>query len=300
MKRFLLPLLVFFILICNSAFLGAFELEVLGGFNGFSFNPYKTDAYSEPDTDKEFTFYPYWLGNINFRQNISEILNFYVNIERDNVLQNSLSALFGAKTDYINVKFGVFMGLTNEFTIPDAGIIGNLELILDKTLFLSLSGSSTLGTPYGFTSNNSRETAGIKLGTWTGSIIPSISADLKSLSKQGENDVFTDDTLYRFLVNLDFLLKNSNVTGYVNGGYQVYSRVIKKETLEFTDSLSTYLAGFGLYWHGKPLGFKIGAEVPFLISSKSTMAISNKYLFFSKVYVGFVYTFEKKENYDRN
>jgi len=300
MKRLFLPLFIFLLIIWNSAFLGAFELEILGGFNGFSFDPYKTDTYSEQDTDKEFTFYPFVLGNINFRQNISDILNFNVNIERDNVLQNSLSALFGVKTDYINVKFGVFLGLTDEFTRPDAGITGNLELILDKTLFLSLSGSSTLGTQYSFTSNNSRETAGIKLGFWAGNVIPSVSADMKSLSKQGENDVFTDDTLYRFLFNLEFLIKNSNVSGYVNGGYQVYSRVSKKETLEFTDSLSAYLAGFGFYWYGKPLGFKLGVEVPYIIPSKSTMPVSNTYLFFSKAYVGFVYTFEKKENYDRN
>jgi len=294
MKRLFLPLFVFLTLVCNSAFLGAFELEISGGFNGLTFKPDKTDAYSEPDTEKEFNYYPFWLANINFRHNISEILSFGVNIERDNILQNSLSAVFGAKTDYINIKFGAFMGLTDKFTRPDAGITGNFELIAAKTLLLSVSGASTLGAQYDFTSDNHRETAGIKLGFFIGNIIPSLSADIKSFSKQVKSDIFTNDILYRYLFNLDFLLKDFNVSGYLNAGYQVYSRAYKKDTLVFTDRLKGYLAGFGLYWHGKPLGFKIGAEVPFIIYPESPMilTVNKDYLFFSRAYIGFVYTFD--------
>jgi hypothetical protein len=293
MRRFFSPLFALLMLICNSAFLRAFELEVLGGYNGLSFNPYKIEAYSEPNKDKEFIYFPFFLANVNVRHNISEIMHLSFNFERDNVLQNSFSTIFGVKTDYINVDFGFFAGMADKITKPDAGIIGNLELIASKAVFLSISGSSTLGVKYGFTSNNFRETAGVKLGFWAGSTIPSFSADIKSFSRQVEDDIIIDDTLYRFLFNMDFLIKNTNTTGYFNTGYQVYSRVYKKDALEFTDALNSYLAGFGFHWHRKPMGFKIGVEVPFILSAVSPMTVTNNYLRFSKAYAGFVYSFDR-------
>ncbi|WP_461246784.1 hypothetical protein, partial [Treponema sp. R6D11] len=99
-------------------------------------------------------------------------------------------------------------------------------------------------------------------------------------------------TLYRFLFNLDFLVKNTNTTGYVNGGYQVYSRTYKKDTFGITDKLNSYFAGFGLYWKGKPMGFKIGAEIPFIISAEDPITINGNYLLYSKAYAGFVFTFD--------
>jgi len=291
MKRFLLPFFVFLLFIYNSAFLGASELEILGGTNGLTYDPDKTDAYSESDTPKKFINYSFFLANVNFRHNISETLNFSLNFERDNVLQNSLSTLFGVKTDYINVDFGLFTGLTDKFTGLDVGFTGNLELIAAKILFFSISGSSTLGERYNFTSNNSRETAGAKLGFWVGNTIPSISADMKTFSRQDKNDIFTD-LLYRFSFNLDFMIKNINTSGYINTGYQIYSRNYKKETAKFTDSLNSYFAGLGLYWHNEPFGFKFGAELPFIISAEDPMVVTKKYFLFSKLYAGVVITFD--------
>lgn len=292
MKRFLLPLFVFFLFICNSAFLGASELEILGGINGLTYNSYKNNEYNDQNTENEFVYSPFLFANINFRHNISETLDFCLNIERDNVLKNSLSTVFGVKTDYINASFGVFAGLPDKITIPDAGITGNLELIAAKTLFFSISGSSTMGSQYSFTSNNSRETAGVKLGFWIGSAIPSISANTKTFSRQIEDDIVMDDTMHRFSLNVDFLIKNTNTTGYVNIGYQVYSRTYKNETLGFTDSFNSYFTGFGLYFQGKPLGFKFGAEVPFVIYTENPVTFNGNYFFYSKAYAGVVITFD--------
>jgi len=293
MKRLFLPIFVFLLLACNSALLGAFELEVLAGVDGMTFNPDKTSAHTEPDMDTEFVSYPYLLANVSFRQYITEILNFSVNLERDNVLQNSINAVLGAKTDFINVNFGIFMGLTDKFTRPDAGITGNLELIAFKIVYLSVYGSSTLGVQYGFTSNNYRETAGIKLGFSLGNATLSVSSGMKSFSRQIEDDIFLDDTLHRFLLNLDFLIKDFNISGYVNVGYQSYSRVYKKDALEFTDSLNAYLAGFGVHWHNKPLGVKLGFEMPFILSAEFPMTVTKEYLLFSRLYAGIVYSFDK-------
>jgi hypothetical protein len=183
------------------------------------------------------------------------------------------------------------MGLPDKFTKPDAGIIGNLEFLAFKTVLLSVSGSSTLGVQHDFTSNNSRETAEIKLGVYIGSVLPSFSAEMKSFSREVETGIFTDDTIYRFLLNMDFLIKDINVSGYINTGYQTYSRVYKKG-LEYTDKLTSYLAGFGFYWHGKPLGFKFGLEVPFFISAEAPMTVSKEHFSFTKAYAGFVLTIE--------
>jgi len=307
MKRFLLPLPVFLLFICNSAFLGASELEVLGGINFLTYKPGQTAAYSEPDeaysesgTEKYFVPFPFWLANINLRLDFSEKMNITLSIERDNILQNTLSALFGLKTDYINVNFGVFAGLPDSLSRPDAGITGNLELIAARTLFFSISGASTLGNQYGFTSSNSRETAGAKLGFWAGDTVPSVSADMKTYSQGGDN---INDVLYRLAFNLDFLIKDTNTSGYLNAGYQVYSRTYKQmllieETGEqkpiyFTDSLDLFFAGFGFYWYGKPIGFKLGVEMPLSIHAKpSPMTVSDTakaHFSYIKAYAGFVF-----------
>jgi len=295
MKRFLLSLLAFALFICNSAFSGASELEILGGFNGFTYDPNKTDAYSEPKKEKEFLYYPFLLANINFRHNISEIMNFSLNVERDNVLQNSLSTLFGVKTDYVNVNFGIFAGLTDKVSMPDTGFTGNLELVAAEILFFSISGSSTVGTQYGFTANNFRETAGAKLGFCIGNFIPSISADMKTFSRI-EDDISMSDTLYKFSFKLDFFIKNTNTSGYVNGGYQTYSRLYKKEVkdvmTDYKDSLTSYFVGFGLYWHDKPAGFKIGTEMPFMVIPEEPMIAASNNPLFLKAYAGVVFTFD--------
>ena len=289
MKRFLLPLPVFLLFICNSAFSGASELEILGGINCLTYKPSQNEAYSASDTEKEYVPFPFLLANVNLRLDFSEKMNITISVERDNILQHTLYTLFGLKTDYINVNFGIFAGLADNISRPDTGITGNLELIAARTLFFSISGSSTLVS---FSGSNFRETAGAKLGFWAGDTIPSISADMKTYSQSEKN---ITDILYRFAFNMDFLIKDTNTSGYFNAGYQVYSRIYEKETPEkpITDSLDLCFAGFGFYWYGKPIGFKIGAEVPFYIYSKSSMTVSNTakaHFLYTKAYAGFVFT----------
>jgi len=296
MKRLFLLFFVFFLFLFNFALLGAFELEVTGGINFMTFNPQKSSAYSESDTEIDFIPYPYAIGNVNFRHNFTETLNFSLNIERDNVLQTSLSTIIGAKTDFINVKFGVFMGwadFTDQFNPPDAGFIGNLELIAFKTLYFSIYGSSSLGILFDFDNDNSRETAGIKLGFHVGNFFPSVSADMKCLLRRFENDIFTDDTLYRLFVNLDFLIKDFNISGFVNAGYQSYTRnyIISYPPEEH---INAFLAGFGLTWHHKPLGVKLGFEMPFIALKDNTlMYVSTDYLKLCNFYAGVIYSFDK-------
>jgi len=298
MRRLFLPIFVFLLLVGGNGLLEAFELDVIWGVNNLTFDPEKTSSYTESGTEIELKPYLYKLVNLSIRHDISETLNFCLNIERDNILQDSVNAEFGIKTDNFGVKFGPFLGVVDYYHISDIGITGILELIAPGAVFLSIDGSSTLSVPYGLIGNNSRETAGIKLGFWMGNIIPSFSASIKSLSSQEEENLVLDDTLYKFLASLDFFAKNSNVSGYISYGYQVYTRVYKKGGLESSDKLSTLLAGFGLNFQvTRPLEFKIGFEMPFRFSTTEPIT-APKFWFISKAYAGFVYTFAKKGIYD--
>lgn len=291
MKRLFLPIFVFLMLAGGIGLLGAYELEVMGGVNGFTFQPDKTWAYTEPDTEKEFTSYTYWLANLTFRHNISETLNWSVNLERDNILQNSINALFGAKTDFFNVKFGPFLGFIDALAIPDAGIMGNLELNFPGIVSFSISGSSTLGSQYKFTSHTYRETAGIRLGFWMENAIPSFSANIKYLSREMDESIIVDDTLFKYVFTLELFTKNHAVSGFIDLGYQTYKKVYKKDDSEYCDELSSWLAGLGVSWQIiRPLCLKAGFEVPLLVSATDPMLVNQRLFLFSKIYAGVVYT----------
>jgi hypothetical protein len=293
MKRLFLPIFVFLLLTGGIGLLGAYELEVIGGVNGFTYQPDKTWAYYDPDVENQFMPYKYWLANITFRHNTSETLNWSVSLERDNILKNSINALFGAKTDLFNVKFGPFLGFIDDFAIPDAGIIGNLDLYLPGIISLSISGSSTLGSQFDFTSANYRETAGIKLGFWMENAIPSISANIKFFSRQMNEFLIVEDTLFRYLFTLELFAKNSSVSGFINLGYQTYTKVYRKGRIESSDVLNSGLAGLGVNWQiTRPLCLKMGLEVPLFVSATAPMTVIQEPMIFSKFYAGAVYTFK--------
>jgi len=291
MKRLFLPIFVFLLLAGGANLLGAYEIEVMGGVNGLTFQPDKTWAYYDPNSENQFIPYTYWLFNIAFRHNISESLSWSVSLERDNVLKNSINALFGAKTDYFNVKFGPFIGFIDDFAIPDAGVIGNLDIYIPGIISLSVSGSSSLGSQFEITSPNYRETAGVKLGFWMENVIPSFSANIKFFSRQINEFLVIEDTLFRYLFTLELFAKNSSVSGYINLGYQTYKKVYKKGRTESSDELNSGLAGLGISWQiNRPLCLKIGLEVPLFVSATDPMSIAQEPLLFSKFYAGAVYT----------
>ena len=291
MKRLFLSIFVLLLLASGVGLVGAIELEVMGGVDCFTFSPDKTSAYTEPDTEKQFTPYIYGIVNMSFRHDISESLNLSINYERDNLLQNSINALFGAKTDYFIVKFGPFLGLLDNFSIPDMGIIGNLELNLPGIVSLSISGSSTLGSQFDLTSQTYRETAGLKLGFWIENAIPSFSAVIKYISRQPEESVVINDTLFKYFFNMELFDKNSSISGFFNLGYQSLKRNYKRGDLVFSDELSSWLAGLGISWQIiTPLCIKAGFEIPFFISATEPMTVTQESLLYSKIYAGVVYT----------
>jgi hypothetical protein len=291
MKRLFLPICVFFLLAGGA---GAVELEIILGMNGMTFSSDKTEPYTKPGNDNEFMPNSFRLASLSISHDISEILNFSAIIERDNILKNSINAAFGAKTDYFNFKFGAFMGLTDNFDPPDAGITGNMELIIPGVILLSISGSSTIGSQFYYTSDNYRETAGIKLGFWLGNTTPSFSANMKSLTQQIDESLVVSDTLYRFLFNFEYFLKNSNFSGFFCTGYQMYSRDYRTGTIEYCDELTSWLAGLEFNWQiSLSFSFKMGFEIPINLTAVEPMIVNPNYRTLYKLYAGFVYSFDK-------
>jgi len=71
MKRLFLHIFVFFLLVDNYAFFGAFEQKI----------------------------------NIDFKRDFSRILTYNLNIEGEKALKNDKNTVFDVKTDYFNADF---------------------------------------------------------------------------------------------------------------------------------------------------------------------------------------------------
>jgi len=255
-----------------------------------TFHPDKTRTYAE--SGDEFGPYPYALGNISLRRDITKSLSFNINLERDNILQNSMNIRLISRTDHFKFEFGPFLGLTDSAGKPDAGIIGELELTFPGIFYISIHGSSTLGSKIDKFSPNTRETLGTKTGFWIKSTVISLYADYKSLSWQKEEYLTIRDANVRFCACLDFFGKNSKVTGNVFTGYQKYYRYYKRGNLETSDALSSWLAGAEFNFQvTRPLGIIIGFEVPFYNVPENPLTVTNRFILLSKLYAGFVYSF---------
>ena len=298
MKRLLLQFICLTLLfIGNLGLLGALEIELLGGANGLSYHPDRLRAHTEIDTVKEFSQYPFGLGLFSIRGDIGDVMGFSVNIERDNIFQNSINARLSARTDYLKVDFGPYVGITDSFDMPDLGIIGCVELTLPGVIFLSLSGLSTLGTQFDFTSENYRELLEAKFGVWLPKAIISASASTKNLTRFTEDTASTlsrQDSLTRYTLGIIAFSKGSPTTAVFEGGYQIYSRTYARGAgrWEYIDEIKSYFGGIELQREvSHSLKIKIGAEVPFLITPKSPMTVTKEFWYLSKLTAGFNYTF---------
>jgi len=290
-RRFLQYVCLALFITMVPGWLDAFELEITAGVNGMSFHPDKTRSHTE--AGDEFGPYPYGIANFTFSHEFNGSLSFILNIERDNILQNSLNFRLASRSDRFRFEFGPFLGMTDSVETPNAGIIGELELTFPGIFYVSISGSSALGTQIDFLSANHRETAGVKAGFWLGNLILSFNANYKNLTRQKDEYLVVSDTLTRFGGCLDFYAKNSKVNGNIIAGYQIYSRDYRRgKSLETSDELSMWFAGGQLNWQvSNPLKLILGLEVPVYITPVKPMKVTENFLLMTKLYTGFAYTF---------
>jgi hypothetical protein len=303
MKRIFLRYNCLALLFLSSfSLLGALDMELTGGVNFMTFHPDRTVAHSTPgNTDTEFSHYPMGLVNFRLSGDINDTVALKINIERDNVLQNSLNVIFLARTDYFRIEFGPFAGVSDNFDTPDAGILGGIELALPGIAALSLSGFTTLGADMDFTSNNYREGLEAGLRLWIPRMIITASAGRKSYSRSIEEEAGTmsrNDALSRLMLNIDFYSKGSPVIVSLKGGYQIYSRIYNLGNIDNKDTVNSYFAGFDLQIEAsKSFKLKIGGEIPFLLSAEEPMTVTPEFFNLSKFTAGFVVSLDNKNKW---
>jgi len=274
MKHIFLTILCFGLLLFgHTRVLDALEIELTGGINNMTYHPDRVTAHGVSTNYKKFQNYPYGFGDLHIKNEISDKLDFDIHLSRDNILQNTLSGKIKTTTDYFNIEFGPFAGMIDSFSKPEMGIMGNIQFSYPGIAFLSVGGSSSIGSNQPFLSANTRETYEAKAGIWLPGIIPSLSYSFKSFSKHHEDAVVIRDELTRIQISVDFFAKNSPVLLVFDAGLETLTRTyISSYYSEISDELTAAYAGANIKWQiSKPLKLIVGFEIPLVYSAKEPM-----------------------------
>ena len=314
MKRIILPVIC--LILCSGGLLGALDFEITGGINLLTFDPDMTAAYNdEAAADSEFKPHLFILGNITLKDEISDILGYSINLNRDSILRNSIGGTLIAKTDYIKFEFGPFFGMADALEVPFAGITGGLEFMVPGVFFAGVTASSTIGSQLDFISDNTRETASAKAGFWLPFMITTFSANTSNFSNYIDAGLTTNDNLIRYQVSFDFFSKKNPTTLRVDAGYKTLRRsyiysaysapdpeedaddpdtlppspsvIPGSSPVNTTDTLNAFYAGFELRIQTRSrFRIIIGAELPIFFNSIEPITVP-LFFYMPKAYVGF-------------
>jgi len=281
------------LLFVNIGFLGALEIELTGGVNNMTFHPDRITAHSVSTNYKKFQNYPYGFGDFHLKGEVSNKMDFDLNFSRDNILHNTLSGKIKTTSDYVNIEFGTFLGMTDNFGKPETGFLGNIQLAYPGLVFLFIGGSSSMGTSFNFLSDNTRETYEVKVGLWLPGIIPSLSINSKRYSNQHDESILLKDELTRIQLSVDLFAKNSSIYLTFDAGFETLSRsYISDYSAEITDELSAVFIGGNIKWQiTKPLRLIVGLEIPFSFEAKEPMKAPDDRFKLYKFSGGISYTF---------
>jgi len=284
MKCSFVPILCFSLLV-SAPFLEALEIELTGGINNTAFDPAETAKTTQ------FESYQYISGDFSLKSDISNVLGYNIQVTRDPVLQNNLIGKISASTENINLEFGAFFGINDDFTKPDLGITGGIKLIFPGILFLSANGSTSLGIKNESMGNYSRETAEAKLGFWLPNLLPVFCADIKTYTREEENSLVIKDELVRFMFSADIFAKNFPLIIRIDTGYGILSRTYE-DTNSQSVELKNIFAGLEIKWQiVRQFRLIAGFEMPVYIFEPAENKPDVISLF--KAYGGFAFTFFK-------
>jgi len=271
--------------------LGAMEIEFIGGIDNLTFPPQSKTEYGI--NNEKLQAHSYGLFNLSVRGDISGNLAYDIRFERDNILQNSITGTFITRTDHFRLEFGLFTGISDNFDIPEAGITGDIEFTLPGTGYLSLYGSSTLGAHVDFTTNNRRETVGVRIGYWLlDNFILSASAGTKSFSRYIDQSLTIRDQLTRYQFSVEYYEKNAPYTVRFDAGFETLSRTYLRETIVNTDELNAFFAGVELNWQiTHPIRIKAGIEMPLITTPVAPLEMAPRLVGLFKAYAGLTYSF---------
>ena len=225
LKKLTIICLIFGLYLGSGGLLGAFELEITGGVDLLTFNPSMETAHSDAAAESlEFKPFPFILGNIKFKNDISNNLAYIINFNRDNIIRNNLEFKLAAKTDYFNFEFGPFAGMPDALEIPSVGITGGLEFMFPGVVFIGVNASSTIGSQLDSLSNNTRETAEAKAGFWLPFMIATFSASTQNFTHHSDSGLTTRDNLIKYQASFDFYSKKNPSTFRLDAGYKTLNR----------------------------------------------------------------------------
>jgi len=253
--------------------LGALEIELTGGINNMTFHPDRVTPHNESTNYKQFQEYPYGYGDLQIKGEVSDKMDFNIRFSRDNILQNTFFGMIKTTSDYFNIEFGPFAGMTDELDKPEIGITGSIQFAYPGIAFLSVGGSSSIGTNFDFLSANFRETYEARLGLWLPGLIPSVSISSKNFSKHHEGSLVIRDELMRMQISVDFFAKNFPVLFTIDAGMETLTRSYARNNYpEVKDELTAIYAGANAKWQITK-AFRIigGFEVPITFEAKAKM-----------------------------
>jgi len=271
--------------------LAALEFEITGGVNNMTYHPDRVTAHRQSTNYTQFKEYPFGFGDFILRDELSSKMGYRIQASRDNILRNSLSGLITTDADYLNVEFGPFISINDDFEKPDFGFAGRLEVGYPGVIFLAISGSSSIGSQYEFMSQNKRETAEVRLSFWSEHLIPSFSANTKIYTRNPETFFFLRDELFRLQFSTEVYAKTSPVTLRFDAGWQTLSRSYKRGVTEIVDELSSVFIGVEAKWQvSKPWRLIAGFEIPLYFEAVEPMKSPSGLMNISKFYGGIAYT----------
>jgi len=247
---------IFFSIIClavllfgRAGLLDALEIEFTRGVNNMTHHNY-----------------PYGIGDLHLKGEVSDKLDFDIHLSRDNILNNTLYAKIKTNTDYFNIEFGPFAGMTDNLGAPELGITGYVQFAYPGIAFLSLGGSASLGADKKFLSDNTRETYEAKIGAWLPGVIPALSYSHKNYTNR-HDAIESNNKLTRAQISIDIFNKNLPVILCFNAGVET---ITSSYDPTYTDELTAAYAGINLKWQiSKSFALIAGGEIPLVCSAKA-------------------------------
>jgi len=271
----------------------ALEIEFAAGTDNLIFNPERKTPLGEQAPPEHFTANYSFHGYLGLKGDYSDKIGYFFSLERDSVLQNTLSGGITVDLEYINIELGPFAGLLNTSLQPlKAGIMGGIELSYPGIIFGSIKGLSSIGSQSDFPGDYIQSGAEVNLGFWLPNVIPRLSYSVKSFTRR-EDSVLLRDELTRYLFSAEVFSKNVNYTIRVDMGFESLKRSYQSgnSTVE-TDELNAVFLGFeGRVRIFAPLRLILGMEFPVFAWAQAPMKSPEKSQFLFKFYTGLSWTF---------
>jgi len=270
----------------HAELINALEFELTGGINNMTYHPDRVTAHG---LSAYFQSYPYGMIDLHIKGEASDKLDFDIHLSRDNILYNTLAGKIKTTSDYFNIEFGPYAGMSDIFSAPEMGIIGSMQFAYPGIAFLSLGGSASLGSDQKFLSDNIRETYDAKIGVWLPGLIPSLSYSYKNFIKHHEDDTKINDKLTRIQFGVDIFNKNLPVFITFNVGMETLTR--SYSAYNISDELTAAYIGANVKLQiSKPLAIIAGFETPIACSAKDPMKEPDNLFKLYKFTAGLSYT----------